>query len=106
MGFAQPQDGQVFDAGVDLDVVVDASDPDGGIANVKLYLNGQFVRQEKVFPYEWPSSQDPVFRNMAAGSYDLTAVATDNLGPLAKLLSASRSMMPPIRTTHPWPCSS
>ena len=49
MDFAQPQDRQAFGPVVDHHVVVDASDPDGGIANVKLYLDGQSVRREKVF---------------------------------------------------------
>ncbi len=82
--FAQPLDGQVFDAGVNLDVVVDADDPDGSVAEVKLYLDGQFVRRERVSPYEWPASKDAVFQNMAPGTYTLTAVATDDLGATAQ----------------------
>ncbi len=84
VSFAQPLDGQVFDAGVNLDVVDDADDPDGSVANVKLYLDGQWVRREGVWPYEWSASEDAVFKNMAPGTYTLTAKATDDLGAIAQ----------------------
>ena len=63
---------------VNLDVLVDAEDPDGIVANVKLYLDGQFVRRDNTSPYEWRASRNAEFQNMAPGTYTLTAVAADN----------------------------
>ena len=82
LNFNTPSNGASFDEGKSLYVKVNASDADGSISNVKLYLNGQFVRQENNDPYEWnaPSQNDPSLKNMAAGTYELKAVATDNKG--------------------------
>ncbi len=84
VSFADPVNGQTFPAGTDLTVTVDANDPDGSIANVRLYLNGQFLRQEVAAPYFWQPSQDPALSNMAAGAYTLRAVARDNDGAEAE----------------------
>ena len=46
---------------------------------MKLYLNGTFVRQENIAPYEWGAG-DVQLTNMAAGSYTLKAVAEDDKG--------------------------
>ncbi len=79
--FTTPADGDVLNVGDDLPVIVSATD-DGSIANVRLFLNGIFVRQENVVPYEWaaPGQQDDILRNLDSGSYTLRAVATDNNG--------------------------
>jgi fibronectin type 3 domain-containing protein len=77
-----PLNGQSFPAGSNINVAATASDTDGTIANVKLYRNGQFVRQENTAPYEWGAS-DPLLQNLSEGSYVLEAVATDNLGATA-----------------------
>ncbi|NNL94725.1 MAG: DUF5060 domain-containing protein [Xanthomonadales bacterium] len=78
--FLTPTDGQQFDEGVDLFVEVSASDSDGSVSNVRLYLDGNFVRQENVDPYQWNPTQDPVFAGMAPGNYTLRADATDDDG--------------------------
>ena len=78
--FLTPLDGEEFEEGVDLLVDVSASDTDGTVSNVRLYLDDVFVRQENVSPYQWNPTQDPVFAAMAAGSYALKAIATDDDG--------------------------
>src|SRR6185503_19476002 len=82
VSFSSPQNGAAVAAGTDLHVQVTASDSDGSIAGVKLYVNNQFVRQEGNPPYEWGAAtqNDPLLQNFAAGSYTLKAVAEDNLG--------------------------
>ena len=82
LNFATPANGATFKEGKNLYVKVNASDSDGSIANVKLFLNNNLVRQENLDPYEWGASgqNDSVLKNMAAGSYTLKAVATDNKG--------------------------
>ena len=79
--FLTPVDGQNFIVGDDLTVEVNASDSDGSVSNVKLYLNNSLVRQENSEPYKWgDTGQDPALTNLTQGSYDLRAVITDNDG--------------------------
>ena len=81
VSFTTPVNGQNFDEPASINLVdVAATDSDGSISNVKLYLNNVFVRQENVTPYTWSASNDAALNNLAAGSYTLKAVATDNEG--------------------------
>ncbi|MFD2563900.1 G8 domain-containing protein [Aquimarina rubra] len=81
-----------YEEGDDLGVVVDASDSDGNVANVKLYVDNVMVRQENAAPYEWgaanPGQNDAALLNLAVGTYELKAEATDNLGAVT-----TRTMM-------------
>ncbi len=78
--FTAPANNAQFAIGKDINVKINATDADG-IANVKLYLNNKFVRQENVTPYTWgATNNDAVLMNMKAGSYTLKAVATDKKG--------------------------
>lgn len=81
VSFSKPTLNQKFEQGEDPIVNVQASD-DGSINSVKLYLDGVFLRQEVYAPYEWnhTSTLDPDLKNLAAGTYTLTAVAEDNTG--------------------------
>ncbi|WP_111980414.1 BNR-4 repeat-containing protein [Algibacillus agarilyticus] len=60
-----------------LSVQVD-SPTDADIEHVKLYLNGDFIRQESVPPYEWGHAGLPnELLGFTAGRYTFKAVATD-----------------------------
>ncbi|WP_010180937.1 Ig-like domain-containing protein [Aquimarina agarilytica] len=63
-------------ATVNVDVNAIAND---GVANVKLYVNNKFVRQENVKPYTW-GGNDNALKNLKEGTYELKAVATDKKG--------------------------
>lgn len=79
--FESPLNGASYDEPASISLVeVNAADSDGSISNVKLYINDVFIRQENVFPYLWKPSQDSQLTNLAAGTYVLKAVATDNDG--------------------------
>ena len=87
VSFITPQDGDDVAAGSDLLVEVEAQeDPNAGvreaIRNVRLFLNGQLVRQENIFPYQWgaPGQNDPLLTNLSPGEYHLRAVATNEGG--------------------------
>lgn len=72
-----------FKAGTDLFVKVDAKDDGVGIKEVKLYVNGEFVRSEYHTPYEWGKphrDDDHLLNNLSAGGYELTAVAINEDG--------------------------
>lgn len=87
VSFQSPSDSQ-FEEGASLGVVVNASDSDGTVTNVKLYLNDVLVRQENAAPYTWGTAggQDASLLNMAAGNYQLKAVATDNDGATSEVI--------------------
>ncbi len=82
---ASPAAGAAYAAGSDVAVTAAATDADGSVVNVKLYLSGQFIHQENVAPYEWgmAGQNDSMLARMAAGTYELTAVATDDQGATA-----------------------
>ncbi|MEL6945012.1 MAG: T9SS type A sorting domain-containing protein, partial [Bacteroidota bacterium] len=83
VSFATPTNMQDFPEGTDLYVEVNASDSDGSVTQVDLYLDNQFIRSEGVAPYEWGDpnqSNDAPLQNMQVGTYNLRAVATDNEG--------------------------
>ena len=65
-----------------------ASDSNGSIANVQLFVGNNFIRQENFAPYEWGSynsgSTDAALSNLAPGTYTLRAVAQDNQGNTAQ----------------------
>ena len=81
VSFTTPTNGQSFDEPASIDFVdVAASDSDGTISNVRLYIDNVFIRQENVIPYTWSASKDAALSNLPAGSYTLKAIATDNDG--------------------------
>ncbi|MEB3345813.1 G8 domain-containing protein [Aquimarina gracilis] len=79
--FTSPANRQLQE-GDDLGVVIAVNN--GSISNIKLYLNNVLVRQEGIAPYEWgtanPGQNDAALLDLAAGTYTLKAVATDNDG--------------------------
>ncbi|WP_299258440.1 Ig-like domain-containing protein [uncultured Aquimarina sp.] len=83
VSFASPSNNITVQQGYNLTVVANASDPDGSIANVKLYINNSLIRQESVVPYEWGHNGSPnpqELNGRAAGIYTVKAIATDNQG--------------------------
>ncbi|WP_299604102.1 cellulase family glycosylhydrolase [uncultured Aquimarina sp.] len=88
ISFASPSSNLTVDEGyTSLYVKVNASDSDGSIDNVKLYINNNFVRQERFDPYEWGHSTSPnpaETTNLPAGNHTFKAVATDNEGNTAE----------------------
>lgn len=81
LSFINPTLSATFVEPATIKVTVDASDPDGTIASVDLYVNNTFIRKETTAPYEWNYSVvDNLILNLAAGTYTLKAIATDNKG--------------------------
>ncbi len=80
--FSGISNGVQLASGASIKPVVNASDADGSIANVKLYLNNEFIRQESAAPYEWGhlANKDEQLKNLEDGNYTLKAEATDNKG--------------------------
>ncbi|WP_394154822.1 BNR-4 repeat-containing protein [Vibrio maritimus] len=58
--------------------------PDSEITTVKLYLNGEFIRQEKFAPYEWGDNDRVELLGLEPGDHTLTAIAFDSNGELSE----------------------
>ena len=79
--FNQPTNGITL--GKDIGVVVEASDQDGTVTQVDLYINNKFVRSDFSSPYQWGTScsqTDNDLINLPNGTYKLKATAKDNDG--------------------------
>jgi hypothetical protein len=79
VSFETPADGDSLYAPADLYVKVQAF-AKNGIDFVRLRVNGMFLHQENHAPYEWSDDTDSELNNMPAGTYELTAEATDHTG--------------------------
>jgi YD repeat-containing protein len=69
-----PTAGTVVTAPAAITITATATDPDGTVAKVEFFQNGAKLGEDTTAPYSFTWS------NVAAGSYSLTAVATDNAG--------------------------
>ena len=103
VSFSSPADGDTFDMGSVLSVTVDAADSDGSVENVTLSIDGELVRQENVSPYEWGEG-DSALQNLAPGTHELTAVATDDAGDSTEetiTITITESEEPPVVVAPP-----
>ena len=73
-------EGENLPVGSSILPIVNASDADGSIANVSLFINNRFVRRENVVPYEWGHklNGDTRLKNLKQGVYTLKAEVRDN----------------------------
>lgn len=76
---------EVYEGYEELYLDIQASAPQGGaaIANVKLFINDELVRQESVAPYEWGHAKSPNPNEtvgLPIGDHTFKAVATDKAG--------------------------
>ena len=72
-----PTKGISFESPASITVNVEAYDPDGSISKVELYNGSKKLAEITVAPYSF------TLKDLPAGSYDLKAVATDNLNASA-----------------------
>lgn len=84
VSITSPANGASFIAPANLTIAANATDSDGTVSSVAFYANGSLIGTDTSAPYSIAWS------NVAAGSYSLTAVATDNAG--AKTTSAAVSV--------------
>ncbi len=87
VSFINPSGNLTVQEGYDIEVEANATDADGTINNIKLYVNNTLVRQESIAPYTWghDGSPNPAEVNgLSVGTYTFKAVATDNDGNTAQ----------------------
>src|SRR4029079_11771582 len=74
VSLSSPASGATFTAPASVSIAASASDSDGTVARVDFFANGTLLGTDTAAPYTFAWS------NVAAGTYNLTAVATDNAG--------------------------
>ncbi len=98
--FQSPENKATFSRGSEIGVIADASDIDGSIASVALFVNGKLIRDEGEAPYEWgvanEGESDADLAALPEGEHVLTIVATDDSG-----LSAETSILIIIKKDCP-----
>lgn len=72
VSLSSPAAGATFTAPANVTIAASATDSDGTVAKVEFFANGTLVGTDTAAPFSI------VWGNAAAGSYNLTAVATDN----------------------------
>lgn len=72
VSISSPAAGATFTAPANVTITASATDSDGTVAKVEFFANGTLVGTDTAAPFS------VVWGNAAAGSYNLTAVATDN----------------------------
>lgn len=78
VSITSPSNGQNFDAGSNIRVLLNASDPDGSISQHRIFVNGNLVDTDG------SSYSIYTLQNVAAGNYQITARVTDNGGASAE----------------------
>ena len=74
VSITSPANGATFTAPASVTINANAADSDGTIANVAFYQGATLLSTDTTSPYSY------AWTNVAAGTYSLTARATDNLG--------------------------
>ena len=74
VNITSPSNGSTFTPGSTINLTTSASDPDGSVAKVEFFQNGNLLGEDTNSPYTYS------WANVSAGSYTLTAKATDNEG--------------------------
>ncbi|NJM15542.1 MAG: carbohydrate-binding protein [Bacteroidales bacterium] len=77
VNIASPANNQQFLTGDNIAIAADASDSDGTVSLVEFYQGSTKLGQDNSSPYNY------TWNNVPKGSYQLTAVATDNDGGMA-----------------------
>lgn len=83
VNFTSPSGDLSVDQGYDLVFVATASDSDGSVSNIQLFIDNTLVRQENHAPYEWGHDGSPnpsEVNGLGVGDHDIRVVATDNDG--------------------------
>ena len=97
VSITSPANNATFNAPATITVNAAASDADGTISNVKFYIGSTYLKTVNTAPYSYTIS------NLAAGTYYITAKATDNSG--AQTTSAAVKVIvnkaPLVRITSP-----
>ena len=98
VSLTSPVNGATFSAPATITVAGTASDADGTVSKVDFYANGALIGTDTTSPYS------VIWTNVAAGAYNLTAVATDNrmFTPLTSVAITVTARVPPSQRESTW----
>jgi hypothetical protein len=99
VALTQPTDGATFTAPATVNLAATASDADGSVAKVEFFNGAAKLGEDTTAPYTFS------WGGVAAGTYTLTARATDNLGATttstASTITVSANSPPTANITYP-----
>jgi len=96
VSITNPASGTVFIAPANVTIQASASDSDGSVTNVQFRIGSTILTNKAAAPFSATTN------NLAAGSYTLTAIASDNLGATATNSVSIVVDTPPVVTiTNP-----
>jgi Domain of unknown function (DUF1929)/Bacterial Ig domain len=100
VALTQPTGGATFTAPATVNLAANASDADGSVAKVEFFNGAAKLGEDTIAPYGY------TWNSVAAGTYTLTARATDNLGATttstASTITVSANNTPPTANiTYP-----
>jgi chitinase len=95
-----PANGATLSAPANIPIAVTASDSDGTVAKVDFFQGSTLLGSDTTPPYGFS------WANVPAGTYSLSAVATDNLGatgrsPAVSITVRSNGQLPTVAVTSP-----
>lgn len=96
VSITSPANGSSFTAGANITVTANASDSDGSIARVEFFNGTTKIGESTTAPYS------VTWTNVAAGSYSLTARATDNAGATTTSAAVNITVSNPVVTRGPY----
>ncbi len=86
-----PVSGTELTEGASTDILVDATDPDGSITKVEVFVGNVMIGSDQSKPYEVK------WNNMAPGTHALRAVAYDNSGMSATSFTVTVTVKPSVQ---------
>jgi RHS repeat-associated protein len=99
VSISSPASGLTFTAPASITLKANAADADGTIVNVKFYRGTTLLGTDTSAPYSF------AWTNVAAGSYSITAKATDNLGVITTssvvTVTVAANVAPSVSITSP-----
>ncbi|HWF84288.1 MAG TPA: S8 family serine peptidase [Vicinamibacterales bacterium] len=96
VSLTSPDDQSHFTMPATIVITADAADADGHVTRVDFYANGAYLGTDTTAPYSFQWS------GVTAGTYTLTAVATDNLGATSSSIARQIFVNQPASLPSPW----
>ncbi|MDQ3649585.1 MAG: Ig-like domain-containing protein [Acidobacteriota bacterium] len=96
VSITSPANNATFTAPATITISATASDSDGTISKVEFFHGSTLIGTDTLLPYEF------VWNNVAAGSYALKAVATDNASAVATSTTVNITVSSPTGGSSGW----
>ncbi len=96
VAITSPADGAIFNAPASFTIMATASDTDGSVTQVEFFRGASSIGIDAISPYT------ATLNDLAAGTYRISAVATDNAGAKAtNSITITVNALPVVKITNP-----